>query len=146
MKTEYIRKSNVKRRWLLVDAENQTLGRMATRVASLLRGKESPTFTPNVDTGDFVVVINAKKVRLTGKKWSDKMYYHHSGYVGGIKERTAARVRDTHPTDLVRHAVRGMLPRGPLGYHLLKKLKVYEGVDHPHQAQKPEKITIEVKQ
>jgi large subunit ribosomal protein L13 len=143
MKTEYIKKSNVKRRWLLVDAENQTLGRMATRVASLLRGKESPAFTPNVDGGDFVVVINAEKVRLTGKKWSDKMYYHHSGYIGGIKERTAARVRATHPTDLVRHAVRGMLPRGPLGYHLLSKLKVYAGVDHPHQAQKPEKITIE---
>jgi large subunit ribosomal protein L13 len=145
MKTAYLKKSEVKNRWLLVDAENQILGRMATRVASLLRGKETPAFTPNVDTGDFVVVVNAEKVRLTGKKWSDKIYYHHSGYIGGIKEHTAARVREMHPTELIRHAVRGMLPRGPLGYHLLKKLKVYAGVDHPHQAQNPVRITIEGK-
>jgi len=143
MNTVYAKKNEIERRWLLVDAKDLVLGRVASEVASILRGKRKPSFTPNTDTGDFVVVVNAGAVRLTGKKWSDKMYYDHSGWVGGLRERTATEVLAKHPTDLVRRAVRGMLPKGPLGYAMIRKLKVYAGAEHPHVAQKPEAIKID---
>lgn len=125
------------RRWFLIDAGEQALGRVASEAAKLLRGKGKPTFTPHVDCGDFVVVINAANVRLSGKKLQQKKYYRHSGYPGGIYSRTAAEMRAQHPERLVRLAVEGMLPKNRLGRHLAGKLKVYAGTDHPHEAQKP---------
>jgi large subunit ribosomal protein L13 len=145
MNTVSAKQSEVKRRWLLVDAKDQTLGRLASEVAKLLRGKHNPMFTPHVDTGDFVVVVNAEKVRLTGNKWSLKMYRDYSGYPGGLKERNAAALHQVHPTDLIRRAVKGMLPRGPMGFRLMKKLKIQAGSEHPHQAQKPEPVVFEGK-
>lgn len=145
MTTVHAKKGQVKHRWLLVDAKDQVLGRMATQVASLLRGKCNPNFTPNVDTGDFVVVVNAEKVKLTGKKWEKKMYYNHSGYLGGLNARSAETMRAKRPTEIIRRAVKGMLPKGPLGYEMIRKLKIYAGPDHPHEAQQPEKIEIEGK-
>lgn len=142
MKTVHAKNSEVQRRWLLIDADNQVLGRMATKVADILRGKTKAIYTPHVDTGDFVVVINAEKVKLTGNKWRDKLYYDHTGYVGGLRERTATTMRERHPDEVIRRAVRGMLPRGPLGYAMFSKLKVYAGAEHPHTAQKPEKISL----
>jgi large subunit ribosomal protein L13 len=118
---------------------------MASEVASLLRGKRNPNFTPHVDTGDFVVVVNAEKVKLTGKKWEKKMYYDHSGYLGGMNARNAEAMRKKRPTEIIRRAVKGMLPKGPLGYEMIRKLKIYAGPDHPHEAQQPEKIEIEGK-
>jgi large subunit ribosomal protein L13 len=143
MKTVHAKKQGLERRWLLVDAKDLVLGRVASEVAAILRGKRKPSFTPNVDAGDFVVVVNAGAVRLTGKKWTDKIYRDHSGWVGGLKERSAAVVRERHPTEMVRRAVRGMLPKGPLGYEMIRKLKVYAGPEHPHVAQKPEPIQVE---
>jgi large subunit ribosomal protein L13 len=143
MKTKSAKPSEVERRWYVIDAENQVLGRLSSRVASMLRGKHKPIYTPHVDTGDFVVVINADKVRLTGRKEEAKMYHHHTGWVGGIVSRTAEEVRESSPTSLVEHAVRGMLPRGPLGRRMLSKLKVYAGGEHPHAAQKPEPLQLE---
>jgi len=143
MYTVHAKKNEVERRWLLIDAKGLVLGRVASEAASILRGKRKPTYTPHVDTGDFVVVVNAGEVRLTGKKWSEKMYYDHSGWVGGLRERTAAEVVARHPTDLVRRAIRGMLPKGPLGFQMIRKLKVYPGAEHPHVAQKPEPIKID---
>jgi large subunit ribosomal protein L13 len=125
------------RRWYIADADGQVLGRLATRVASVLRGKHNPAFSPHLDAGDFVIVVNAKSVRLTGKKLSDKQYYRHSGYPGGIRQASAQEVLDRHPTRVIREAVEGMLPKNRLGRRLATKLKVYAGPDHPHRAQKP---------
>jgi large subunit ribosomal protein L13 len=131
------------RSWLVVDATGQTLGRLATRIATTLRGKHKPEYTPHVDTGDFVIVVNAEKVAVTGNKRADKRYYRHTGYPGGIKERTLQEMLDRRPEEVIRHAVKGMLPRNRLGRKQLTKLKVYAGPDHPHAAQKPAPMEIE---
>lgn len=138
MRTTYMAKPNqVERKWYVVDAKGKTLGRMATEIATLLRGKHKPEFTPHVDTGDFVIVINANQVELTGKKWTNKFYYRHSQYPGGLKATPAHEMRDKHPERMIQLAVKGMLPKGRLGRQQLKKLKVYAGSEHPHQAQQP---------
>lgn len=142
MKTQFAKKGEVERRWHLVDAEGQVLGRLATRIASHLRGKHKPVFTPNVDTGDFVVVINAEKVRLTGRKPEQKVYYRHSNYPGGLKSETFKERLAEKPEEIIRDAVWGMLPKNRLGRTLIKKLKVYRGSEHPHQAQKPEPLSV----
>jgi len=129
-------------RWCVVDASGAVLGRLATKIASRLQGKHNPLYTPHADTGDSVVVINADKVMLTGKKWDQKIYYRHSGYIGGLKETTARELREKRPEDLVRFAVKGMLPKNKLGRKQLKKLKVYAGDQHPHEAQNPEALEI----
>ncbi|MDV2582624.1 50S ribosomal protein L13 [Alkalibacillus haloalkaliphilus] len=130
--------SNVERKWYVVDAEGQTLGRLATEVATLLRGKHKPSYTPHVDTGDNVIIINAEKIELTGKKLTDKMYYRHSNYPGGLKERTAEEMRTNYPEKMLEQAVKGMLPKNKLGRKMSTKLHVYRGADHKHHAQKPE--------
>jgi len=127
-------------KWCLVDADGMVLGRLATQVAARLRGKHNPFFTPHADTGDWVVVINAEKVVLTGRKWAQKNYYRHSGYIGGLKEISAEKLIEKRPEDLVRFAVKGMLPKNRLGRKLFKKLKVYAGDRHPHEAQQPEPL------
>ncbi len=138
MKTYFAKKEDsLEKKWVLIDAEGRILGRMATEIADTLRGKNKPVYTPHVDTGDFVVVINAEKVRLTGRKWDQKVYYHHSGYIGGIKAKTAKEMLDRKPEELIRHAVKGMLPKNRLGRKVLTKLKVYRGSEHPHEAQVP---------
>ncbi len=142
MKTYMAKKGEVERKWYLVDASGKVLGRLASQIAIKLRGKDKPIFTPHVDTGDFVIVINAEKVRLTGKKWENKFYYRHSGYMGGLKKISAKELLKKKPEELIRHAVRGMLPKNRLGRKLLKKLKVYAGPNHPHEAQKPIKWEI----
>jgi large subunit ribosomal protein L13 len=142
MKTPLAKKENIKPKWHLVDAEGKTLGRLATRVAILLRGKNKPIFAPHQDTGDFVVVINAQKVSLTGKKWKEKIYVHHSGYPGGLKMASAEKIAEKKPERLITMAVQGMLPKTKLGKKLIKKLKVYAGNAHPHQAQQPEAYTL----
>ena len=134
--------SDNKGNWLVVDAENVVLGRLASQVAARLRGKHNPLYTPHVDCGDFVVVINADKVKLTGRKEEQKMYYHHSGYMGGLKSINAEKLRQKRPEDLVRSAVKGMLPKNRLGRKLYKKLKVYAGSEHPHQAQQPQPLEV----
>ena len=136
------KKSEIEGKWWVVDAEGQVLGRLASSVASRLRGKHNPLFTPHVDTGDAVIVVNAEKIMLTGNKWSQKNYYRHSGYMGGLKTITAKELLEKKPEDLVRNAVKGMLPKNRLGRALLKKLKVYTGAEHPHQAQKPEAFVL----
>jgi large subunit ribosomal protein L13 len=141
MKTSMAKKGSIEQKWHLVDASGKTLGRLATRVAILLRGKHKPIFTPHVDAGDFVIVVNAEKVSLTGKKWKDKLYIHHSGYPGGLKSISAEKMRDKKPERLVTMAVQGMLPKNKLGRKMIKKLKVYSGDAHPHQAQQPEVYT-----
>jgi large subunit ribosomal protein L13 len=128
----------VERKWYVVDAKGKTLGRLASEVAALLRGKHKPQYTPHVDTGDFVIVINAKEVQLTGKKLANKIYYRHSGWPGGLKKTTAADMRNTRPERMIELAVKGMLPKTSLGRRQLRKLKVYAGPEHPHQALKPE--------
>ncbi|GAA5345896.1 50S ribosomal protein L13 [Planifilum fimeticola] len=139
MRTTYMAKpGEVERKWYVVDAKGKTLGRLASEVAALLRGKHKPQFTPHVDTGDFVIVINAKDVQLTGKKLSNKIYYRHSGWPGGLKMTTAADMRNTRPERMIELAVKGMLPKTSLGRRQLRKLKVYAGPEHPHQAQQPE--------
>jgi len=143
MKTVFAKPGEVKRGWWLVDAEGQVLGRLATRIAKILMGKHKPIYTPHVDTGDFVVVVNAEKVVLTGKKWEQKNYYRHSGYPGGLKVQTARQVRETHPERLIQLAVRRMLPKNKLGRRMLKRLKVYAGPTHPHEAQKPQVLRME---
>jgi large subunit ribosomal protein L13 len=140
MRTQFAKKDEIKRKWYLFDARDIVLGRLAVKVATCLRGKNKPVFTPNVDTGDFVVIVNAEKIKLTGKKLDDKIYYHHSGYIGGIKAATARERLKKAPEDVVRDAVWGMLPKNRLGRAMLKKLKVYKGDEHPHAAQKPEII------
>jgi large subunit ribosomal protein L13 len=128
-------------RWFVVDADGMVLGRLASTVAARLRGKHNPWYTPHVDCGDWVVVVNAEKVVMTGRKWDQKRYYRHSGYMGGLKETTARKLRDTKPEDMIRLAVKGMLPKNRLGRKLYRKLKVYAGGDHPHASQQPETLT-----
>ena len=142
MKTYLAPVNEIERKWYVVDAEDKILGRLATEIASRLRGKHKPTFSPFIDNGDFIIVTNAEKVQLTGKKWDDKKYYRHTGYMGGIKETTAKDLLEKHPTDLVFKAVKGMLPKNKLGRAQLKKLKVYTGADHPHKAQQPAELVI----
>jgi large subunit ribosomal protein L13 len=137
MKTISMRAQDVQRSWLIEDAENKTLGRLASEVARRLRGKHKPEYTPHVDTGDYVIVVNADKVTVTGKKTTDKMYYRHSGYPGGIKAISFEHLREKHPERIIEKAVKGMLPRNPLGRAMFRKLKVYAGGEHPHSAQQP---------
>ena len=141
MKNSYMqRKEDVVRDWWVIDAEDENLGRLATRVATVLRGKHKPTYTPHIDCGDNVIVINASKVNLTGNKLDDKIYYNHSGYTGGLRERTARTMRDNYPVEMIERAVKGMLPKGRLGRQMYKKLFVYAGSEHPHMAQKPKEM------
>ena len=142
MKTYTAKKETVERQWVIVDAQDQVLGRLATRVATILRGKNKPIFTNHVDTGDFVVIVNAEKIRLTGNKLDDKTYYSHSGYPGGIKGMTAREMLEKKPEQVIKIAVKGMLPKNRLGSKLISKLKVYVGPDHPHEAQQPVKIEL----
>ncbi len=141
-KTWNAKAGEVARNWYLVDAEGQTLGRLATRIADTLRGKDKPQYTPHTDTGDFVVVVNAEKVAVTGKKMDEKMYYRHSGYPGGLKERSLREQLDRRPTDVLRKAVKGMLPRNRLARQQLLKLKIYAGPEHPHEAQAPKQLDL----
>ncbi|PPA68635.1 50S ribosomal protein L13 [Jeotgalibacillus proteolyticus] len=139
MRTTFMAKGHeVERKWLVVDAEGKTLGRLASEVAAILRGKNKPTFTPHVDTGDHVIIINAEKIHLTGKKLTDKIYYRHSLHPGGLKQRTALEMRTNYPTKMLELAIKGMLPKNSLGRQIFKKLHVYAGAEHPHAAQKPE--------
>jgi large subunit ribosomal protein L13 len=139
MRTTFMAKANeVERKWYVVDAAGKTLGRLASEVASILRGKHKPIYTPHVDTGDHVIIINAEKIELTGKKLTDKIYYRHSQHPGGLKSRTALEMRTNYPEKMLELAIRGMLPKGKLGRQMFKKLYVYRGSEHPHQAQKPE--------
>ena len=133
----------VQQRWFLVDAEGRTLGRLATQIADTLRGKTKPEYTPHVDTGDFVVVVNAERIQVTGKKLDDKIYYRHSGYPGGLKQRTLREQLERRPTEVLRSAVKGMLPRNKLARRQLLKLKIYAGPEHPHEAQRPEPLALE---
>ena len=141
-KTWNAKTGEVPREWYVVDAEGKTLGRLATRIADTLRGKDKPQYTPHTDTGDFVVVVNCEKVAVTGKKMDEKMYYRHSGYPGGLKQRTLREQLDRRPTDVLRKAVKGMLPRNRLARQQLLKLKVYAGPDHPHEAQAPKPLPL----
>jgi len=142
LKTFIPKPKDIHRGWVLIDAEGQRLGRLATRVATILRGKHRPTFTPLLDTGDFVVIVNADKVALTGRKLEQKTYYHHTGYPGGMRFTPVKRVLEDNPERVLRKAVWGMLPKGPLGRRLIGKLKIYAGPKHPHAAQKPEAIAV----
>ena len=142
MKTFVPKTADIDRKWYVVDAEGMVLGRLASQVANILRGKNKPIYTPNVDTGDFVIIVNADKVVLTGKKLDQKIYYHHSGYAGGLKETTYRRLMAEKPETAVRHAVVGMLPKGPLGRKMAKKLKIYAGPEHEQAAQKPEVLDL----
>ncbi|HEY4566956.1 50S ribosomal protein L13 [Planococcaceae bacterium Storch 2/2-2] len=143
MRTTFMAKGHeVERNWYVIDAEGQTLGRLASEIATLLRGKHKPTFTPHVDTGDHVIVINAEKIHLSGNKMQDKMYYRHTGYTGNMKERNAATMIEKSPERMIELAVKGMLPNGPLGRETAKKLHVYAGENHPHTAQQPEAFTL----
>ncbi len=142
MKTFSARPTDIEKKWYLVDAEGQVLGRLATRIADILRGKDKPIYTPHMDTGDFVVVINAEKVVVTGKKAEQKEYQRYSGYPGGLKKIPYRRVLKTHPERIIEHAVRGMVPHNRLGRAIIKKLKVYAGPEHPHGAQQPELLKI----
>jgi large subunit ribosomal protein L13 len=140
--TQVAKKEDVTRDWYLVDVDNRVLGRVATEIANVLRGKNKPTFTPSVDTGDFVIVVNAEKIALTGKKFSDKTYYSHSSFPGGLKEISAAKLIEKKPEELLKKAVKGMLPKNKLARHMLKKLKIYSGTTHPHSAQQPKNLNI----
>lgn len=142
MKTYSAKPESVKRDWLIIDAENQTLGRLATEVARRLRGKHKPEFTPHVDTGDYVVVVNADKVQVTGNKAKDKTYYRHTGYPGGLKSMSFEKLQNYKPERIVELAVKGMLPKNPLGSAMHKKMKVYAGSEHPHAAQQPQEIKL----
>ncbi len=143
MRTTFMaNENNVERKWYVVDAEGQTLGRLASEVASVLRGKHKATYTPHVDTGDYVIIVNAEKIELSGKKLNDKMYYRHSNHPGGLKERRAYEMRNNYPEQMLELAVKGMLPSGTLGREMGKKLHVYRGPEHKHQAQKPEALEL----
>lgn len=142
MKTFMANSATVDRKWYVVDAEGMTLGRLASEVAKVLRGKNKPTFTPHADTGDYVIVVNAEKIAVTGKKMDQKIYYSHSDYVGGLKSATLKEMLAKHPERVIEHAVKGMLPKGPLGRQMYTKLFVYAGPDHKHAAQKPEVLTF----
>lgn len=137
MKTYQAKSEEVEHQWFLVDAEGKVLGRLASELAKILRGKNKPIYTPHVDTGDFVIVVNAKKITLTGRKMKDKIYYRHTGYPGGIKEMNAEKLLAKKPTEMIRMAVKGMLPKNSLGRQMLRKLKVYAGPTHPHASQQP---------
>jgi large subunit ribosomal protein L13 len=143
MKTWTAKTHEIERRWYVVDAEGQTLGRLATRIADTLRGKRKPEYTPHIDTGDFVVVVNAEKIAVTGKKLEQKIYYRHSGYPGGLRERTLREELDRRPTEVLRKAVKGMLPRNRLARQQITKLKIYAGPEHPHVAQNPDPLPEE---
>jgi large subunit ribosomal protein L13 len=143
MRTWNAKPNELEKRWYVVDAEGKTLGRLATQIADTLRGKTKPTYTPHVDTGDFVIVVNAEKIAVTGKKLDEKMYYRHSGFPGGLKQRTLRQQLEKRPTDVIRIAVKGMLPKNRLAAAQLTKLKIYAGPDHPHEAQAP--VPLEVK-
>ena len=143
MTTYHAKPGEVEREWVIIDAEDQVLGRVATKAAQILRGKHKPQYTPHVDTGDFVIIINADKIRVTGTKAETKEYYRHSGYPGGLKKETFNEAMAKHPERVIAHAVKGMLPKGTLGRAQAKKLKVYCGAEHPHAAQKPRKIEME---
>jgi large subunit ribosomal protein L13 len=143
MKTWTAKTHEIERRWYVVDAEGQTLGRLATRIADTLRGKRKPEYTPHIDTGDFVVVVNADKIAVTGKKLEQKIYYRHSGYPGGLRERTLREELDRRPTEVLRKAVKGMLPRNRLARQQITKLKIYAGPEHPHVAQNPDPLPEE---
>jgi len=142
MKTYQATKEELDHKWYVVNAEGKVLGRLSTELAKILKGKNKPTYTPHMDTGDFVVVVNAGKVTLTGKKLKDKIYYHHTGYPGGIKETSAEKLLAKKPTEMIRMAVKGMLPKNSLGRQMLRKLKVYAGPNHPHEAQKPAPLEL----
>ncbi len=143
MRNTYMqKKEDVKRNWYVVDAEGLTLGRLATQVASVLRGKHKPTYTPHIDCGDYVIVVNASKVNLTGNKLDDKIYYNHSGYTGGLRERTARTMKEKYPEEMIERAIKGMLPKGRLGRQMYRKLFVYAGENHPHTAQQPVELKI----
>ena len=143
MKTFMEKKENVYRKWYVIDAEGVALGRLATKVATVLKGKNKATYTPHVDCGDFVIVINAEKVKLTGNKLNDKMYYNHSGYVGGLRERNAKTMIEKYPEEMIERAVKGMLPKNSLGAQMYKKLFVYAGPEHKQQAQKPIELKVD---
>jgi large subunit ribosomal protein L13 len=142
LKTYHVKPESIQRNWYIVDASELVLGRLATRIATILRGKHKPIFSQHFDTGDFVVVVNAEKVRLTGKKEENKEYFRHTGYPGGGKFTSIVEMRAKYPERIIEHAVRGMLPRGPLGRRQLRKLKVYAGLEHPHQAQQPAPLPL----
>ena len=142
MKTFMPKAADITRKWYVVDAEGLALGRVASQVANILRGKNKPIYTPHVDTGDYVIVVNASKLILTGKKLDQKIYYKHSGYVGGLKETKYRKLMAEKPEEALRHAVVGMLPKGPLGRQMAKKLKIYAGAEHEHAAQQPEKLEL----
>jgi large subunit ribosomal protein L13 len=140
MKTYTVKAGEIERRWYVVDAKDQVLGRLASSIATILRGKHKPTYSPHLDVGDFVIVVNAKDIRLTGKKASQKTYFRHSGYIGGDRQIPFRRMRERHPDRVIRLAVKGMLPKNSLGRAMLRKLKVYAGPEHPHEAQLPEPL------
>ena len=142
MKTFMQTKETVERNWYVIDAENLPLGRVATKAATMLRGKHKPTYTPHIDCGDYIIIVNAEKVKLTGNKLNDKMYYNHSGFPGGLRERNAKTMIESYPVEMVERAVKGMLPKGPLGRQMIKKLFVYAGPEHNQSAQKPTVITL----
>lgn len=143
MKTEFAKKETVERKWYVFDAQDQVLGRVAVEVARRLRGKHKPNFSPHVDTGDYIIIVNADKIRLTGKKLDNKIYYRHTGYPGGIRSITARQLLQRKPEQLLEKAVKGMLPKNRLGRRMYQKLKVYAGAEHPHAAQQPEVLTLE---
>ena len=143
MKTFMQTKENIDRKWYVIDAADKNLGRLATKAASILRGKHKVTFTPHVDCGDYVIIINAEKINLTGNKLNDKMYYNHSGYPGGLRERNAKTMLEKYPEEMVERAIKGMLPHNRLGRQMAKKLFVYAGSDHKHEAQKPEALELD---
>lgn len=142
MKTFVAKEHEIEKKWYLVDAKDRILGRLASQIAHRLRGKHKPIYTPHADTGDFIVVVNAEKVALTGSKWDNKFYYRHTGYLGGLKQISARKLLEKKPEDVLRFAVKRMLPKNSLGRRQLKKLKIYAGPEHPHQAQQPEKLEI----
>ncbi len=143
MRNTYMqKKEDVKRNWFVIDAEGQTLGRLATQAAHVLRGKHKPTYTPHIDGGDYVIIVNADKVNLTGNKLDNKIYYNHSGYTGGLRERTARVMKEQYPVEMVERAIKGMLPKGRLGRQMYKKLFVYAGSEHPHAAQQPVEMKV----
>ncbi|HHT55141.1 MAG TPA: 50S ribosomal protein L13 [Acholeplasma sp.] len=142
MKTYMANNQSIERKWFVVDATDKTLGRLSTEVASILRGKHKPIYTPHVDCGDYVVIVNAEKIKLTGKKWDQKIYYNHSGYPGGLRERNAREIMDKFPTRMVELAIKGMLPKTSLGRQMFRKLFVYAGPEHKHHAQQPESLEV----
>lgn len=142
MKSYMASPSTIERKWYVVDATDHTLGRLSAEIANVLRGKKKPIYTPHIDTGDYVIVVNADKVKVTGKKLDQKIYYNHSEYVGGMKETTLKEMLNKKPEYVINHAVKGMLPKGPLGRQMMTKLHVYTGAEHPHAAQKPEELVI----